>query len=114
MERARLSGEPYGLPDIDFGRYLIDAFHALGPVRSTGMDERSTDWPEIDAFMRCTGRISEPWEAETLRDMCVGYLAARHAGDHPLARPPVDRGIDKRVLAKGIRDAIREGQRARS
>ncbi|WP_339109269.1 hypothetical protein [Thioclava sp. GXIMD4216] len=78
-------GRPLGLPDLDAGAYLVEAMIRLDPVRSTGLDLRATDWPEISAFMQATGRISEGWEAELLFDMCAGYFEARQAGEDPLA-----------------------------
>lgn len=90
MKRARNQRRPLGLPEIDGGEYLIAAMQKLDPVRSNGMELRATDWPEILAFAHATGRISEPWEFETLFDMCVGYFEAREAGADPLAIAPVD------------------------
>ena len=85
-------GKPLGLPDLEAGHYLVEAMFRLGPTRSDGMGERPSDWPEIDAFARMTGRIGEPWEAETLFDMCGSYTRARQEGENPLAIPPVERG----------------------
>nr|RDS94831.1 hypothetical protein DWF04_15395 [Cereibacter sphaeroides f. sp. denitrificans] len=62
----------------------------LRPIRSDGMGERPVDWPEIEAFARLTGRITEQWEAEALFDMCQGYCAAWQAGSDPLAMAPVE------------------------
>jgi hypothetical protein len=78
------------LPELTAGQYLVDAMLMLGPIRSTGMGPRPTDWPEIEAFARLTGRISEPWEAETLHAMCLEYVAEYQCGDQLLRRPPMD------------------------
>ncbi len=83
---------PLGLPDLDAGAYLIEAMLRLGPVRSDGMGERPADWPEIDAFTRLTGRITEPWEAELLYDMCAAYSTERAKGENVLTIAPTDRG----------------------
>lgn len=83
---------PLGLPDLDAGGYLVEAMLRLGPMRSDGMGERQADWPEIDAFARLTGRITEAWEAELLHDMCAAYTQERSQGENPLTIPPVDRG----------------------
>lgn len=90
LARARRLREPLGLPELDGGQYLVDAMFRLGPTRSTGLGEAPADWPEIDAFARATGRISEPWEAEALFDMCRAYHAAREAGTDPLAMSPAE------------------------
>lgn len=74
------------------GDYLIEAMFAMRPTRSTGMGEVPADWPVIDAFARATGRIGEPWEAETLFAMCAAYLEGRDAGTDTLAIPPVEAG----------------------
>lgn len=78
-----------GIPDLDGGEYLLDAMFALGPTRAAGMGEEATGYVEIEAFARTTGRLDEPWEAEMLQAMCSAYLAARQAGEHPLALEPV-------------------------
>ncbi|MCZ0963891.1 hypothetical protein [Paracoccus benzoatiresistens] len=86
------TGAATGLQPLGPGHYLAEAMMRLGPVKSNGMDLRGADWPEIDAFARVTGRISDPWEAETLFDMCRAYLLGSRDGEDPLAIPPVDRG----------------------
>lgn len=88
LKRYRRLGQPLGLPELDGTEYLIEAMFRLGPIRSDGMGLRSADWPEIDAFARLTGRVSEPWEFEALFDMCSGYFAAHEAGADPLAMSP--------------------------
>lgn len=92
LAHAVKTGAPTGLPDLGPGQYLAEAMMRLGPVKSDGMGLRSADWPEIDAFARVTGRIGDPWEAETLFDMCRAYLRESQAGEDPLAIAPVDRG----------------------
>ncbi|WP_425070640.1 hypothetical protein [Sagittula sp. S175] len=83
---------PLPLPPIpDGGGYLIDALLALGPTRSEPMGgARPTDWPEIAPFMQATRRITEPWEAEVLRDMCEAFCAGLSAGESPFADYPWD------------------------
>jgi hypothetical protein len=90
LKRAQRLREPLGLPQIGVGEYLIDAMFRLGPVRNNGMSVSAPDWSEIEAFSRVTGRISEPWEAEVLYDMCHGYYGALIAGEDPLAMSPVE------------------------
>lgn len=90
LKRAQRLKEPLGLPELDEGEYLIEAFFRLGPTRNNGMSVTPTDWSEIKSFADLTGRISEPWEAEVLFDMCRGYHEARLAGEDPLAMSPVE------------------------
>lgn len=90
LKRAQRLKEPLGLPELDEGEYLIEAMFRLVPTRNNGMSVSPTDWSEIEAFAQLTGRISEPWEAEVLFDMCRGYHEARIAGEAPLAMPPVE------------------------
>lgn len=92
--RAQRLKEPLGLPDISFGEYLLEAMFRLGPTRCNGMAVTPADWSDIDAFARLTGRISEPWEAEILHDMCQAYHDARQAGENPLAMSPVELATD--------------------
>lgn len=91
MARAKRLGKPLALPEIGAGAYLLEAMFRIGPVRETGLNTSPPDWSEIDAFARQTGRISEPWEAEALFDMCQGYLEEIRAGENPLVIPPVER-----------------------
>jgi hypothetical protein len=79
-----------GLPQIGAGEYLIEAMFKMRPIRSSGFGNVPADWPVIDAFARSTGRISEPWEFETLFAMCEAYAQGLEAGIDPLAIPPVD------------------------
>lgn len=88
---ARASGAALGLPELGALQYLVDALLRLGPIRSDGMGPRPADWPEIDAFARQTGRVTEPWEAEAIFDMCHGYLDGLEAGKDPLGIAPADR-----------------------
>lgn len=88
---AELRGQPLDLPELGGLRYLVEAMMRLGPVKSDGMGTRPADWPEIDAFARVTGRISDPWEAEALHAMCAGYLDELRAGADPLSVAPSER-----------------------
>ncbi|MBL8560900.1 MAG: hypothetical protein JNN06_01350 [Gemmobacter sp.] len=74
---------------LDGGEYLVEAMLRLGPMRQTGIGLRPADWTEIDAFVRLTQRVSEPWEAEALFEMCAGYCAAYEAGEDLLAEAPM-------------------------
>ena len=85
----RRRGEPVPLPELDGGEYLVEAMLRLGPMRQTGFGLRPADWTEIDAFVRLTQRVSEPWEAEALFEMCAGYCAAYEAGEDLLAEAPM-------------------------
>lgn len=91
MEMLKRMKAPLDLPELDAGEYLVDAMFRLSPARQTGMGEVPSGWPEIDAFARQTGRISEPWEAETLFAMCRAYTTERAAGADPTEVAPVDR-----------------------
>jgi len=48
-------------------------------------------WLEIEAFGRATGRISTPWEHETLADMSRAYVAGLSEGRDLLGIMPMDR-----------------------
>lgn len=90
LKQFRRLKQPLGLPKLDAGEYLLDAMFRMGPTCSNGLADVARDWPEIEAFARVTGRISEPWECELLYDMCRGYHEAREAGKDPLAMPPAE------------------------
>ena len=88
----RRRGEPVPLPELDGGEYLVEAMLRLGPMRQTGFGLRPADWVEVEAFARATRRITEPWEAEVLMDMCAGYHAAYEAGEDLAQVAPMEGG----------------------
>ncbi|HBU13511.1 MAG TPA: hypothetical protein DEF16_00630 [Gemmobacter sp.] len=90
LKQFRRLKQPLGLPRLDAGEYLLEAMFRLGPTCSNGLADVARDWPEIEAFARVTGRISEPSKCELLYDMCRGYHEAREAGKDPLAMPPAE------------------------
>jgi hypothetical protein len=68
--------------------YMLDALRSIGFVHNTGFGEGPFPWSELDAFARCSNRISEPWEYETLRDMSAHYIAGTRLGAKVFAKPP--------------------------
>lgn len=79
------------MPELAGGDYLLDAMQRLGPIRATEAGPRAADWPEIHAFAAATGAITEPWEAQAMRDMCRAYLDGLTTGAEPLSIAPVER-----------------------
>lgn len=90
LQQLRRLDEPVDAPELGVERYLLEAMFRLGPIRATGLGPESPTWSEIDAFARRTRRISEPWEAEALYDMCAGYVSAFVAGENPLEMSPME------------------------
>ena len=84
------------MPEVDVGRYLLDAMFDLGPVRVTGMGGfRAADWPEVAAFAQATARIAEPWEMSAIRRMCEAYARGLSAGADALSIQPMEREADE-------------------
>lgn len=79
------------MPDNAAGQYLVDAMMRMGPSRAAMEGERAADWPEIDAFSRCTGALLDGWEMETVWRMAQEYTMERRNGKDPLCIPPVER-----------------------
>ena len=78
---------------INAGDYLWAAFWRLYPCRPEPMGGlRPIDWTDLDAFARCTGRISERWEFEALHDMADAYVRGMIEGRDPFSKDPRDRG----------------------
>jgi hypothetical protein len=88
MQKA---GIAEGVPQLDFGEYLIEALFTAGPVRIEAEGELPLAWAEILAFAKATRAIREPWEFETLMRMSRGYLAEKNAAVSPLRVAPLDR-----------------------
>ena len=47
---------------------------------------------EMNAYGKATGRLSTPWEHETVRAMSEAYVAGLVEGRDLLSIPPVERG----------------------
>lgn len=73
-------------------RDLLDALALLrwaNPMPMGGWLPLS--WAEIDAFARLTGRLSSPWEAETVAAMSAAYVSGLTEGRDLLSIMPVER-----------------------
>jgi hypothetical protein len=90
LDMMRRTGQGLDLPELAAGDYLVDALFKAGPTKAGGMGEVPMDWLDIWAFAQSTGDVSEPWEAEALHSMSRAYLAAKTAGENPLAIPPIE------------------------
>lgn len=49
-------------------------------------------YAELSAYGEATGRLSTPWEYETVRAMSEAYVGGLVEGKQPLSIPPVERG----------------------
>lgn len=72
------------------GLYLLTALFDAGPTKAGAASEVALEWADIWAFMCATEAISEPWEAQALRNLSNAYLDAKEAGKNPLCIPPID------------------------
>lgn len=80
---------PLPLPDVPASLvYMITAFRGAGMVSANGMGIVPLPWSEIVAYGQATRRITEAWEAETLRAMSCAYLNGQTIGKNPLGIPP--------------------------
>ena len=78
------------LVEIIAGQHIWQAFVALGIYKHGGMGPLPLEWIDIWAYSQATGRVTEPWELETLHEMSGAYLANLERGKDPFARSPVD------------------------
>ena len=71
---------------------LLAAFGALGCVSPAGMGGFiPLPFAELRAYGQATGRLSTPWEYETIRAMSEAYLAGLAEGRDLLSIMPIDR-----------------------
>lgn len=72
----------------------IDLLHAcadLGFAAPAGMGGWMTlPFTELHAYGQATGRLSTPWEYETVRAMSQAYISGL-VDRHPLSIPPMER-----------------------
>jgi hypothetical protein len=62
------------LPHVNYGAHLIEIMLNLPPTRPMPMGgDRATDWPEIQAYVALTERLSTVWEIETVHAMCQRF-----------------------------------------
>jgi len=84
---------------VQGGAYLLEALLAAGAASSGVAGAIPMTWQEIRAFGEATGRISEPWEHEMIRNMSTAYVSGMNAGADPLSISPLDQ------LTEGQSDA---------
>lgn len=53
---------------------------------------RPMTWIEIDAYVRLTEALSEPWEARWMHGASAAYCDELERGKSPLCIAPVERG----------------------
>ena len=97
MEERRKRGKDMNL-DTSKGKYLIEALMAMKPYSVTDNGYVPVSWVEIHAFMEATGRISEPWEAELLKEMSERYIQGMTDSKESLSVEPALRDQHQREL----------------
>lgn len=84
-------GQAIGIERGLEGEYLLDALFSVGPTDWRGGEESPIAWSELAGYMRATGAITEPWEAEAVMDMSRAYFRAKREGKDIHCIAPVDR-----------------------
>jgi len=71
---------------------LLTACASMGYAAPAGMGGwMPLPWAELEAFGRCTGRISTPWEHETVRAMSMAYVSGLVEGRDLFSVVPIER-----------------------
>lgn len=87
------------LPAVEAGEHLVEYLFKVGP----GIDGKPVSFAEIAAWTDLTGVVLTSWEATTLRELSVAYMAEYGAADDPKRPPPylsIDH-IDREAVSQG-------------
>ncbi|AZV00278.1 hypothetical protein pkon1_p49 [Paracoccus phage vB_PkoS_Pkon1] len=72
---------------------MLSALASLGFATPVGMGGWvPLPYAELRAFGQSTGRLTTPWEYETVRAMSEAYVTGLVEGRELLSIPPVERG----------------------
>jgi hypothetical protein len=95
------------MPQLHAGSYLVGYLFEIGPVVPAGMGNGPISFSEIDAWVGITGRDLSPWEARILRELSIVYLNQQALSEKPDCPAPFCGSLDKKQLAKHIRNVLR-------
>lgn len=84
--------------------YITEWLFEVGPTMPTGMGAAHLSWSEIGEWARQTGLELTPWEATTLRDLSVEFLAMTNKARKPSCLAPWQSGDAATANRKAVSD----------
>lgn len=76
------------MPDLEWGRRLIDYLLEVGPVMATGMGSAPITFTELSNWQAQLGLQLSPWEVRTLRRLSLEYNSESQLATKPDREPP--------------------------
>jgi hypothetical protein len=76
------------MPDLAWGKYLIDYLLEVGPVMAAGMGSGPITFTEIRSWRKELGLRLSPWEVRTLRRLSLEYNSESQLATKPDRDPP--------------------------
>lgn len=67
----------------DYGRWIVETVQSIG----FGSHESPTSYSDLYAWQNMTGLELTPFEAETIRDLCLTYLSGARQYQEPCLPP---------------------------
>lgn len=76
------------MPDLDWGKYLIDYLFEVGPVMAAGMGSAPITFTELGNWQAQLGLRLSPWEVRMLRRLSLEYNSESQLATKPDRGPP--------------------------
>lgn len=76
------------MPDLAWGKYLIDYLLEVGPVMAAGMGSAPITFTELGQWQAQLGLRLSPWEVRTLRRLSLEYNSESQLATKPDREPP--------------------------
>lgn len=76
------------MPELEWGRHLIDYLLEVGPVAATGMGSAPITFTELSNWQAQLGLRLSPWEVRTLRRLSAEYNSESQLATTPDRDPP--------------------------
>ncbi|WP_332848716.1 hypothetical protein [Massilia sp. S19_KUP03_FR1] len=76
------------MPDLAWGRHLIDYLLEVGPVMAAGMGSAPITFTELSNWQAQLGLRLSPWEVRTLRRLSLEYNSESQLATKPDREPP--------------------------
>lgn len=76
------------MPELAWGRHLIDYLLEVGPVMAAGMGSAPITFTELSNWQEQVGLRLTPWEVRTLRRLSLEYNSESQLATKPDRDPP--------------------------
>jgi hypothetical protein len=76
------------MPDLDWGKYLVDYLFEVGPVMAAGMGSAPITFTELGNWQAQLGLRLSPWEVRMLRRLSLEYNSESQLATKPDREPP--------------------------